>query len=401
MFDGATACNDGGGAAAVRTSRRRWGGGLVERYEIETFLALAEELHFARTAERLRVSPGRVSQTVKALERRIGGALFERNSRRVALTPVGRQLRDELLPAYRQIQRAIGRASAACADISGVLRVGFTAPWSGDLIVRAAERFQSRHPRCAVELLEVTFNAAIEALRDEEVDLVIAEPPVVEPGIIVGPVLISERRALVVPATHFLAAQETVSREDLALLPLVTAAGVSEAWRDAFYPRRTPRATPSRTARPPRGGRRCFRWSGRARAPRWPPSERGLPRPPRRHLCPVRRQVGGRLRADVAGRGSVRRNPGLHRHRPRTHPASGRPGLNQRARPARPEPAVTPPRPAARRRAAASASRPSSVRARPPRAACSTACRPGTCPPPRAAPRRPPPRSPRPPDGRC
>ncbi|MCX4725632.1 LysR family transcriptional regulator [Streptomyces sp. NBC_01020] len=216
----------------------------MERYEIETFLALAEELHFARTAERLRVSPGRVSQTVKALERRIGGALFERNSRRVALTPVGRQLRDELLPAYRQIQRAIGRASAACADISGVLRVGFTAPWSGDLIVRAAERFQSRHPRCAVELLEVTFNAAIEALRDEEVDLVIAEPPVVEPGIIVGPVLISERRALVVPATHFLAAQETVSREDLALLPLVTAAGVSEAWRDAFYPRRTPQGHP-------------------------------------------------------------------------------------------------------------------------------------------------------------
>ncbi|MET7345564.1 LysR family transcriptional regulator [Streptomyces sp. NPDC087866] len=58
----------------------------MERYEIETFLALAEELHFARTAERLQVSPGRVSQTVKALERRIGGALFERSSRHVALT---------------------------------------------------------------------------------------------------------------------------------------------------------------------------------------------------------------------------------------------------------------------------------------------------------------------------
>nr|WP_203599779.1 LysR family transcriptional regulator [Streptomyces sp. SID10853] len=217
---------------------------MVERYEIETFLALAEELHFARTAERLRVTPGRVSQTVKALERRIGGALFERNSRRVALTPVGRQLRDELLPAYRQIQRAISRAAAACADFSGVLRVGFTAPWSGDLIVRAAEVFHSRHPRCAVELQEVTFHAAIEALRDEDVDLAIAEPPVVEPGIVVGPVVLSERRALVVPAGHFLAAQETVSQEDLALLPLVTAAGVSEAWREAFYPRHTPQGRP-------------------------------------------------------------------------------------------------------------------------------------------------------------
>jgi DNA-binding transcriptional LysR family regulator len=55
-------------------------GGLVERYEIETFLTLAEELHFTRTAERLLVSRGRVSQTVKKLERRIGGALFERSS---------------------------------------------------------------------------------------------------------------------------------------------------------------------------------------------------------------------------------------------------------------------------------------------------------------------------------
>ncbi|AOR31711.1 hypothetical protein BFF78_12200 [Streptomyces fodineus] len=87
----------------------------MERYEIETFLTLAEDLHF-----------------------RIGGVLFERSSRRVALTPVGRRLRDDLLPAYVQIQRAFSTATATCEGISGVLRVGFTAPWSGELILRAA-----------------------------------------------------------------------------------------------------------------------------------------------------------------------------------------------------------------------------------------------------------------------
>jgi DNA-binding transcriptional LysR family regulator len=153
-------------------------------------------------------------------------------------------LRDELLPAYRQIERAVDNASAAYAGLGGVLRVGFTAPWSGDLIVRAADTFHSRHPRCAVELQEVTFGAATAALRDEDVDLLVAEPPVVEPGIVVGPVLFSERRALVVPATHSLAGQKSVSREDLAILPLVTAAGVSQGWHDAFYPRRTPRGRP-------------------------------------------------------------------------------------------------------------------------------------------------------------
>lgn len=212
----------------------------MERYEIETFLTLAEELHFSRTAERLHVSPGRVSQTIKALERRIGGALFERSSRRVALTPVGRRLRDDLLPAYRQIQRAVTDATAAYEGISGVLRVGFTAPWSGDLVLRAADVFSSRHPRCAVELQLATYNAAISALREEDVDLVIAELPVEESGITVGPVLFCERRALVVPAAHSLATRETVSLEDFAALPLVTATGVSQVWREAFFPRRTP-----------------------------------------------------------------------------------------------------------------------------------------------------------------
>lgn len=68
----------------------------VERLEIEVFLALAEELHFGRTAERLGVSQSRVSQIVKGIERRIGAPLFDRTSRRVALTPLGRQLRTDL-----------------------------------------------------------------------------------------------------------------------------------------------------------------------------------------------------------------------------------------------------------------------------------------------------------------
>ena len=72
---------------------------MLERHEIETFLTLAEELHFGRTAERLRVTTGRISHVVKKLERRIGAPLFERTSRVVRLTPIGRQLADDLTPA--------------------------------------------------------------------------------------------------------------------------------------------------------------------------------------------------------------------------------------------------------------------------------------------------------------
>ncbi|MCX0241906.1 LysR family transcriptional regulator [Streptomyces drozdowiczii] len=216
----------------------------MERYEIETFLALAEELHFARTAERLRVSPGRVSQTVKALERRVGGPLFERTSRRVALTPVGRQLRDDLLPAYERMLRAVADAAAAYTDISDTVWVGFTAPWSGELLIRAGDTLSTRYPHCTVELLDVTYNAAIAALREKRVDLLVAEPPVEESDVVVGPVLFSERRALVVPAGHPLARRRTVSLEDLTVLPLVTASGVSKTFHEALFPSRTPDGKP-------------------------------------------------------------------------------------------------------------------------------------------------------------
>ncbi|UFS93599.1 LysR family transcriptional regulator [Nocardia huaxiensis] len=87
---------------------------LDHLHEIEAFLTLAEELHFRRTSERLGLAQGRVSQTIRKLERRIGVPLFERSSRQVALTPTGRQLHADLAPAYQAVQRAIecpGRAS--------------------------------------------------------------------------------------------------------------------------------------------------------------------------------------------------------------------------------------------------------------------------------------------------
>ncbi|MFI7382831.1 LysR family transcriptional regulator [Streptomyces sp. NPDC049813] len=217
---------------------------MLERHEIETFLTLAEELHFARTAKRLHVSPGRVSQTIKAVERRVGGLLFERSSRRVILSPVGRQLRDDLSPAYRRIQQAVADAQAAFEEISGVVRAGFTAPWCGNLLVRAADTFADRYPRARVELQNATYHAMVTRLLNHEADLIIAEPAVDEPGVAVGPVLFSERRALLVPAAHPLAGRETVTLEDLALIPLVTVAHVSPAWRAAHFPRLTPEGRP-------------------------------------------------------------------------------------------------------------------------------------------------------------
>ncbi len=92
------------------------GGTLLERLETQIFLTLAEELHFGRTAERLRITTGRVSQVIKKLERRIGSRLFDRNSRAVRLTAIGRQLADRTGTglAGREHHGASARVRAGC-----------------------------------------------------------------------------------------------------------------------------------------------------------------------------------------------------------------------------------------------------------------------------------------------
>ena len=75
--------------------------------EIEAFLAVAEELHFGRTAERLGVSPGRVSQLIAALEQRLGRRLVLRSSRTVELSAAGEQFLAEARVGYRQLEQAI------------------------------------------------------------------------------------------------------------------------------------------------------------------------------------------------------------------------------------------------------------------------------------------------------
>ncbi|GAA4779007.1 LysR family transcriptional regulator [Citricoccus nitrophenolicus] len=79
----------------------------MERREIEIFLTLAEELHFGRTAGRLLVSQARVSQSIAKLEHRFGVTLFDRTSRRVALTPVGAALYADVRAGFERIEHAV------------------------------------------------------------------------------------------------------------------------------------------------------------------------------------------------------------------------------------------------------------------------------------------------------
>ncbi|MBL1075821.1 LysR family transcriptional regulator [Nocardia sp. 2] len=218
---------------------------MLERLELEAFLTLAEELHFGRTAARLNVSTARVSQVIRKLERRIDAPLFERNNRTVGLTPLGKKLRDELRPAYDHIMASVLAARQA-GGADSTITVGFSTPWCGNLVARAAELFRSRFPNITVEIEEIPLTDPLGRMRSGSVDLQLSEFPIAEPDITTGPIIYSEPRGLLMSRLHPFAERDTVSVEDLAGTTLITIADelVPRYWMDHHFPQRTPTGRP-------------------------------------------------------------------------------------------------------------------------------------------------------------
>ncbi|NUT45524.1 MAG: LysR family transcriptional regulator [Thermoactinospora sp.] len=209
----------------------------MELRDIEIFLTLAEELHFGRTAARLHVTPARVSQAIKQQERRIGGALFERSSRAVRLTPLGTLLRADLEPVYRELRQSLQRARMAARGVTATLRVGMIPDIAHDLRP-AWEAFRARHPECRLQLVHSGFVEPFKTLRDGEIGALIAWLPVEEPDLTVGPVVYTEPRVLTVAVDHPLAERGTVSMEVFGDdHPVATALPyLPDYWEDAFNP---------------------------------------------------------------------------------------------------------------------------------------------------------------------
>jgi DNA-binding transcriptional LysR family regulator len=217
----------------------------VELRHLRAFLAVAEELHFGRAAERLRLTQSRVSQLVQALETIVAAPLFERTSRRVALTPTGAQLLDQVRPLYDGLRQAIADLNAASAGIAGELRLGIVVPTSGGpRLPQVIGLFESRHPACSVIVTDVGFADPLEPLRRGEVDMLAIRFPIRQRDLVVGPVLTTDRRALAVAVGHPLASRPSVSVEDLGDYVVAQASGLPRELLEAFTPQVTPSGRP-------------------------------------------------------------------------------------------------------------------------------------------------------------
>lgn len=214
----------------------------IELRELRVFLVLAEELHFGRTAQRLGLTTSRVSQTVRALERKLGGQeLFRRTSRVVQLTEAGSALYAELRPAVNGLERVL-RTATFRGTGPGVVRVGLLNAASGvDVLSRAIEQFETTYAGATVQLSTTPFNDRLGPLRRREVDLVVTRLPLDQPDIVVGPVLSTDdQRVVMIGRTHPLAGRTDLSVEDLADHEVRRPYGLTPEAAEATCPSTTP-----------------------------------------------------------------------------------------------------------------------------------------------------------------
>ena len=191
-------------------------GALVELRQLQYFVAVAEELHFGRAAQRLNIVQPAVSQQIRRLERSLGVELFERSTRRVELTEAGRRF----LPEARAVLAAAQDAAVAAAGSkqARTLRIG-TSAGLGDRLPRLLAELDRQHPGLAVELVRLPAQARLSQVASGELDAAFIRGDMHHAGLRVEAVW-SEELSAALSAAHSLAGQRSVAVAQLARMPV-------------------------------------------------------------------------------------------------------------------------------------------------------------------------------------
>jgi DNA-binding transcriptional LysR family regulator len=195
--------------------------------KVRYFVAVAEELHFGRAAQRLHIAQPVLSRQIRALEDELSSQLFVRDRRRTELTAAGRQLLEDARPLLANadaLWRRVGRATRG----SDSFAVGFM---PGLLVTAAVRALNAVHPNLTVEVIRTSWDDQVEVVHDGRVDVSYVRLPIDQTGLKLVP-LFSEPRFVVLPADHQLAGKEVVTITDLADEHLLQNPEAVPEWRE-------------------------------------------------------------------------------------------------------------------------------------------------------------------------
>lgn len=149
---------------------------MFEISQIRCFVAVAEELHFSRAAERLNMTQPPLSRQIRLLEHHVGTQLLDRTSRTVRLTAAGKSFFPEAARILRMAEEAASTARRVAKGEKGSLAIGFTAAFGYGQLPELVRRLRERVPGISLTLKELVTNAQLEALDAGQLDLGLMRP---------------------------------------------------------------------------------------------------------------------------------------------------------------------------------------------------------------------------------
>ena len=188
---------------------------------LRSFVAVAEERHFGRAAERLHMAQPPLSQQIRRLEAELGATLLHRTTRSVELAPAGEVLLVRAREILALVEGATEDARRAARGEFGRLAVGFTGSATYALLPQVAAALRSELPGVVLDLRgELLTPAQVERLLDGRLDVGLLRPPVRD-GDLAVEVVRSEPLVAVLPEAHPLAEADSVPLEELEGEPFV------------------------------------------------------------------------------------------------------------------------------------------------------------------------------------
>ena len=175
----------------------------MELRHLRYFVAVAEEGHITRAAQRLGIQQPPLSQQIQALERELDAQLFRRKPRGVELTPAGRALFDEARAILARVDEAVAATKRAAQGEAGRIGIGFTSSASfHPFVPRTIRAFREAQPLVALALEESGTTELVAALRAQAIDAAFVRSPVGESDDLFVRPLFDEKMVAALPSGH-------------------------------------------------------------------------------------------------------------------------------------------------------------------------------------------------------
>ncbi|MDN2617669.1 LysR substrate-binding domain-containing protein [Enterobacter kobei] len=192
----------------------------MELRHLRCFLAVAEELHFARAAERLHIEQSPLSRTIKELEEDLGEKLFIRTSRSTRLTRAGTLFLQHVPRIFTALQQARDSVQAAANGFHGQLRIALSDGITPSRLPGLLAMCRQEEPEVDIRLLQVPLSQQIKGLHDDLYDVGFAQSDEVGEGITAEAVW-SDPLLVAVPARHHLLKHKRIPLDEVLHFPLV------------------------------------------------------------------------------------------------------------------------------------------------------------------------------------